>query len=62
MSWNKAHAPVFVRAFQRHQEHDVKHPGSVDFIITKQSKLPSFIDGCELASNYVSSKKIPETC
>ncbi len=33
------------RAFQRHQEHDLKHPGgSVDLISTKQNKLPSFID------------------
>jgi hypothetical protein len=32
------------RAFQRHQEHDLKHPGSVDLITTKQNKLPSFID------------------
>jgi hypothetical protein len=36
--------PFSSRAFQRHQEHDVKHPGSVDFTITKQNKLPSFID------------------
>jgi len=26
------------RAFQRHQEHDLKHPGSVDLITTKQNK------------------------
>ncbi len=32
------------RAFQRHQEHDLKHPSSVDLITTKQNKLPSFID------------------
>jgi hypothetical protein len=32
------------RAFQRHQEHNVKHPDLVDFITTKQNKLPSFID------------------
>jgi hypothetical protein len=37
------------RAFQRHQEHDLKHPGLVDLITTiqyktKQNKLPSFID------------------
>jgi hypothetical protein len=41
--------PSSLRAFQRHQEHDLKHPGSVDLIITiqnntKQNKLPSFID------------------
>jgi hypothetical protein len=31
-------------AFQRHQEHDLKHPGSVDLITTTQNKtnyLPS---------------------
>ncbi len=37
------------RAFQRHQEHDLKHPCLVDLITTiqyktKQNKLPSFID------------------
>jgi hypothetical protein len=32
------------RAFQIHQEHDLKHPGTVDLITTKQNKLPSFID------------------
>ncbi len=32
------------RAFQQHQEHDLKHPGSVDLITTKQNKQPSFID------------------
>ncbi len=26
-SWNQAHAPILLRAFQRHQEHDLKHPG-----------------------------------
>jgi hypothetical protein len=35
--------PSSLRAFQRQQEHDLKHPGLVDFIITKQNKLPSFI-------------------
>jgi hypothetical protein len=29
---------------KRHQEHDLKHPSLVDLIITKQNKLPSFID------------------
>ncbi len=38
--------PSSSRAFQRHQEHYLKHPGSVDFITTKQNKLPSFIDRC----------------
>jgi hypothetical protein len=32
------------RAFQIHQYHDLKHPGSIDLITTKQHKLPSFID------------------
>jgi hypothetical protein len=32
------------RAFQRHQEHYMKHPSSVDLITTKQNKLRSFID------------------
>jgi len=32
------------RAFQRHQKHDQKHPSLVDFITTKQNKLPFFID------------------
>jgi hypothetical protein len=32
------------RAFQRHQEHNLKHPGSVDLITIKQNKLPSFTD------------------
>jgi len=36
--------PSSWRAFQRHQEHDLKHPGSVYIITTKQNKLPSFID------------------
>jgi len=36
--------PSSSRAFQGHHEHDLKHPGSVDLIITKQNKtnyLPS---------------------
>jgi hypothetical protein len=36
--------PSLYRAFQRHQEHDLKHPGLVHLIITKQNKtnyLPS---------------------
>jgi hypothetical protein len=35
------------RAFQRHQDHNLKHPGSVDLIRTKQNKTnyrPSWID------------------
>ncbi len=36
--------PSSWRAFQRHQEHNLKHPGSVNLITTKQNKtnyLPS---------------------
>jgi len=36
--------PSSSRAFKRHQEHDLKHPGSVDLITTKPNKtnyLPS---------------------
>jgi hypothetical protein len=36
--------PSLLREFQRHQEHDLKHPSSVDIITAKQNKLPSFID------------------
>jgi hypothetical protein len=36
--------PFSLRAFQRHEEHNLKHPSSVDLITTKQNKLPSFID------------------
>ncbi len=36
--------PSSSRAFQRHQEHDLKHPGLTDLITTKQNKLPCFID------------------
>jgi hypothetical protein len=35
--------PCLLRAFQRHQEHNIKHPDLVDLIIAKQNKLPSFI-------------------
>jgi hypothetical protein len=37
------------RALQRHQEHDLKHPGLVDLITTEQNKtnyLSSEIDIC----------------
>ncbi len=39
--------PSSSRAFQRDQECDLKHPGSMDLISTKQNKtnkLPCFID------------------
>jgi hypothetical protein len=39
--------PSSSRAFQRHQEHDLKHTSLVDLITTKQNKLPSFIDRCK---------------
>jgi hypothetical protein len=31
--------PSLLKAFQRHQEHDLKHLNLVDLIITKQNKL-----------------------
>jgi len=39
--------PSSLRAFERH---DLKHPGLVDLIITKQNKLPSYIYIDELPS------------
>jgi hypothetical protein len=39
--------PFSSRAFQKEQEYYLKHPSSVDIIITnktKQNKQPSFID------------------
>jgi hypothetical protein len=33
--------PSSSRAFQRHQEHDLKHAGLVDLITTKQTTFPS---------------------
>jgi hypothetical protein len=36
--------PFSSRALQRHQEYDLKLPGLVDLMTTKQNKLPSFID------------------
>jgi hypothetical protein len=45
--------PSLFRAFQRHQEHDLKQPGSVDLIITNQNKLPSFIDRLFLADPHL---------
>jgi hypothetical protein len=47
--------PSSSRAFQRHQEHYLKHPGSVDLITTKQIKLPSFIH--RLVLGHVLSKE-----
>ncbi len=37
--------PSSLRAFQRHQAHDLKRPSSLDLITTKRNKPPSFING-----------------
>ncbi len=37
------HHPSLSRAFQRHQEHNLKHPSLVDFISTKQNKKATFL-------------------
>ncbi len=37
--WNQANAPLLVESFQRHQEHNLKHPGLVDLITTKQTSF-----------------------
>jgi hypothetical protein len=40
--------PSLSRALQKHQEHDLKHPGLVDLIIAKRNKtnyLPLEVDG-----------------
>jgi hypothetical protein len=42
-SQDQAHA-LLIQSFPRHQEHDLKHPSSVDLITTKQNKLHSFMD------------------
>jgi hypothetical protein len=43
--------PASLKAFQRDQECDLKHPGSVNLIrINKTNKLPSFIDRCYVVS------------
>jgi hypothetical protein len=47
--------PSSSRAFQRQQEHDLKHPGSVDLITTKQNKLPCFIDRLGIRRNIKTS-------
>jgi hypothetical protein len=36
--------PASSKAFQRHQGHNLNHPGLVDLISTTQNKIPSFID------------------
>jgi hypothetical protein len=45
--------PSSLRAFQRHQEHNLEHLGLVDLITTIQNKLPSFIDGIYELPNYL---------
>jgi hypothetical protein len=42
--------PSSSRAFQRDQECDLKHPGSVD--LTSTNKLPSFIDRWKKPCNF----------
>jgi hypothetical protein len=37
MESKTVHTSLTTRAFQRHQDHDLKHPGSVDLITTKQT-------------------------
>jgi hypothetical protein len=56
--WNQAHAPLLLtsRAFQRLHGHDLKHPGSVDLVTTKQNKLPSFIDRSMDLQNQIHRK------
>jgi hypothetical protein len=53
MEPRKAMHLFLLRAFQRHQEHDLKHPGSVDLITTKQNKLSTFIDRCDVGAIYM---------
>jgi len=55
--------PSSLRAFQRHQEHNLKHPNLVDLITTKQNKpkqnkLPSFIDRWDEVIKILSFQKI----
>jgi hypothetical protein len=45
--------PSLSRAFPRHEEYGLKHPGSVDLITTKQNKLPSFIDRSCMNPEYL---------
>jgi hypothetical protein len=35
--------PSSSKAFQRHQEHDLKHPGSVDLINTNKTKQANYL-------------------
>ncbi len=57
--------PSLSRALQRHQEHNLKHPGSVDLITTKQNKtnyLPSQIRCSLHAIPSMSNSIIPPQC
>jgi hypothetical protein len=47
--------PSLLRAFQRYQEHNLKHPNSLDLITTKQNKLPSFKDRFKERSENIST-------
>ncbi len=53
-SWNQSPCnPSSLKAFLRHQEHDLKHPNSMDLLTTKKNKLflespPEFIFNCSL--------------
>jgi hypothetical protein len=38
----KADAPLLLKSFQRDQEHDLKHCGSVDLMSKKQNKQTTF--------------------
>jgi hypothetical protein len=35
--------PSSLRAFQRHQEHNLKHPSSVDLIVTNKTKQTNYL-------------------
>jgi hypothetical protein len=48
--------PSSSTAFQRLHDHDLKHPGSMDLITTKQNKLPSSIDRFMDLQNQIHGK------
>jgi len=53
--------PSSLRAFQRHQGHDLKHPVAVDLITTQQNKtkyLPSYIDAIDITYEINPKKSI----
>ncbi len=49
-SWNQSpwHPSSQRELSKDTKEHDLKHPGLVNLITTKQNKLPSFIDRCTI--------------